>query len=201
MIIREANRRKAIINDLLNFSRQNEVLAQTIDFNTILRQLAREQPKQELYQRIGILEDLDPAIPTIEADPLQLHQVLLNLMSNAAEAMPDGGELTLRTRSEPAPGFVAIEIQDSGSGILGENMKRVFTPFSTTKPMGKGTGLCLAVAYGIVKTHRGQINVRSEVGKCTIFTIVLREQLPSLPEPSEAGDVPPWTRLGRSTQE
>ena len=201
MIIREANRCKTIVNDLLNFSRQNEVMAQTIDLNAMLRQLAREHRKQELYQNIELLEDLDPAIPAIQADPLQIHQVLVNLMNNSAEAMPDGGELTLRTRSGPAPGFIAIEVQDTGSGISQENMKRIFTPFFTTKPIGKGTGLGLAIAYGIVKMHRGQINVQSEIGRGTTFTITLRERLPSQQEISEMGTVPPWSRTDKSTKE
>jgi len=187
MIIREANRCKTIVNDLLNFSRQNEVLAKTIDLNAMLHDLAREQRKQEMYLNVEILEDLDPALPIIQADPLQLHQMFVNLMSNAAEAMPDGGELTLRTRSGPAPGFIAIEVQDTGAGIPEENMKRIFTPFFTTKPIGKGTGLGLAIIYGIVKMHRGQINVHSEVGKGTIFAITLREHLPTQQEPSETG--------------
>ena len=201
MIIREANRCKTIVNDLLNFSRQNEVLAQEIDLNTMLHELVKEQQKQELYLSVEILEDLDPALPSIQADPLQLHQVLVNLMHNAAEAMPDGGELTLRTRSGPAPGFVAIEVQDTGSGISEENMKRIFTPFFTTKPIGKGTGLGLAIIYGIVKMHQGQIKIQSEVGKGTTFTIVLHERLPSEPESGEAGTTSPWTRLDRTIEE
>ena len=201
MIIREANRCKTIVNDLLNFSRQNEVLAQTIDLNTMLHELAKEQQKQELYQNIEVLEDLDPALPAIQADPMQLHQVFVNLMNNAAEAMPGGGELTLRTRPGPAPGFVAIEVQDTGTGISEENMKEIFTPFFTTKPIGKGTGLGLAIIYGIVKMHRGQINVQSEVGTGTTFTITLRERLPSQQEPSETESIPAWTRLDRTTKE
>ena len=201
MIIREANRCKTIVNDLLNFSRQNEVLAQTIDLNAMLLQLAREHRKQELYQTIEIIEDLDPSVPPIQADPLQIHQVLVNLMNNAAEAMPDGGELTLRTRSGPAPGFVAIEVQDTGSGISEENMKRIFTPFFTTKPIGKGTGLGLAIAYGIVKMHRGQINVQSAIGRGTTFTIILREHLPSQQEISDTRAVPPGSHADRPTKE
>ena len=201
MIIREANRCKTIVNDLLNFSRQNEVLAQTIDLNEMLRQLAREHRKQELYQNIELIEDLDPAIPAIQADPLQIHQVLVNLMKNSAEAMPDGGQLTLRTRSGPTPGVIALEVQDTGSGISQDNMKRIFTPFFTTKPIGKGTGLGLAIAYGIVKMHRGQINVQSEIGRGTTFTITLREHLPSQQEISETGVSPLWSRTDRSTRE
>jgi signal transduction histidine kinase len=177
MIVREATRCKTIVNDLLNFSRQNEILAQDTDLNAMLSDLAREQSRQELYSQVEIGTDLEPDLGTIQADPLQLHQVFVNLMNNAAEAMPDGGELILRTQKGPAPGFVTIQIQDTGLGISEENMKKIFTPFFTTKPIGKGTGLGLAIIYGIVKMHRGQIDVQSEVGKGTTFTIILREKL------------------------
>jgi signal transduction histidine kinase len=92
--------------------------------------------------------------------------------------MPDGGQLTLQTRKGPSRGFVTVEIKDTGVGIPDENMKKLFTPFFTTKPIGKGTGLGLAIIYGIVKMHRGQISVQSQVGKGTTFTITLRENLP-----------------------
>jgi two-component system NtrC family sensor kinase len=179
MIIREATRCKTIVNDLLNFSRQNEVLAQDTDLNAMLREVADEQKKQELFENITIKTDLDSQMSRIQADPLQLHQVFVNLINNAAEAMPDGGQLTLRTRRGPAPGFVTIDVQDTGVGISEENMKKIFTPFFTTKPIGKGTGLGLAIIYGIVKMHRGQISVKSEVGKGTTFTLTLRETLPA----------------------
>ncbi len=189
MIIREATRCKAIVNDLLNFSRQNQVLAQTTDLNALLHDLAAQKRKQELYTNVEIVEDLDPALPAIQADPLQLHQTFVNLMDNAAEAMPEGGRLKLRTYSGPTPGLVTVEVQDTGVGISEENMKKLFTPFFTTKPIGRGTGLGLAIIYGIVKMHRGQINVQSEVGKGTVFTITLRQQLPAPAEPSGAGTV------------
>jgi signal transduction histidine kinase len=100
-------------------------------------------------------------------------------MNNAAEAMPDGGRLILRTRQGPAPGLITVEVQDTGVGIPPDNMKKLFTPFFTTKPIGKGTGLGLAIIYGIVKMHRGQINVQSKVGEGTTFTITLQESLPA----------------------
>lgn len=179
MIINEATRCKIIVNDLLNFSRQNEVLAQETDVNSMLRELATEMSKQALFHDIEIVTDLDQNLGTIQADPLQLHQLFLNLMTNAAEAMPEGGELTLRTRKGPADGFITAVIQDTGAGITEQNMKKLFTPFFTTKPIGKGTGLGLAIVYGIVKMHRGQINVESELGRGSTFTITLREQLPA----------------------
>jgi two-component system NtrC family sensor kinase len=189
MIIREATRCKTIVNDLLNFSRQNEVLAQDTDLNTMLSELADEQEKQELFEGITIVTDLDPQLPTIQADPLQLHQVFINLINNAAEAMSDGGKLTLRTRRGPTPGYVTIDVEDTGVGISEENMKRIFTPFFTTKPIGRGTGLGLAIIYGIVKMHRGQISVKSDVGKGTTFTITLREELPTTIQRTESSFV------------
>jgi signal transduction histidine kinase len=179
MIIREATRCKVIVDDLLNFSRQNEILAQDTDINQLLRELAEEADKKELYQAIDIVSEMDPGLPSIQADPLQLRQVFLNLMNNAAEAMPRGGKLILRTGQGPAPGLITIEVQDTGHGISEEHMKKIFTPFFTTKPIGKGTGLGLAIIYGIVKMHQGQIRVESKVGRGTRFTITLREKLPA----------------------
>ena len=126
---------------------------------------------------ITIQKEFDPRLPLIEADPSQLRQVLLNLMINAVEAMPEGGILTLRTLSEPDK-TVAVEVQDTGLGIPEENLSKLFTPFFTTKPIGKGTGLGLALAYGIVKMHRGQITVRSEIGRGSTFSIHLPVRLP-----------------------
>jgi two-component system NtrC family sensor kinase len=178
MIIKEATRCKTIVTDLLNFSRQNEVLAQKTDLTTLLQELAEEASKKQLYAKVKLTTELDPSLPLIEADPLQLRQAFLNLMNNGAEAMSEGGELTLRARRGPNAGFVTVEVQDTGTGISDENMKKLFTPFFTTKPIGKGTGLGLAITYGIVKMHQGQINVQSQVGKGTTFTITLREMLP-----------------------
>jgi signal transduction histidine kinase len=167
-----------IVNDLLNFSRQNEIMAQDTDLNAMLQELAQESAKQELFRTIEIETDLDPTLNTIQADPLQLRQVLVNLINNAGEAMPDDGKLILRTRKGTADGFITLEVADTGMGIPEENMKRVFTPFFTTKPIGKGTGLGLAISYGMVKMHGGQIEVQSKVGEGTTFTISLHEQLP-----------------------
>lgn len=178
MIINEATRCKMIVNDLLNFSRQNEVLAQSTDLNRLLRELVEEASKVDLYRQIEFVEELAPGLPIVQADPLQLRQVFLNLMTNSAEAMPEGGLITLRSGPGPISGFVTVEVQDTGVGIPEENMKKLFTPFFTTKPIGKGTGLGLAIIYGIVKMHRGQISVQSQEGKGTTFTVTLRERLP-----------------------
>jgi two-component system NtrC family sensor kinase len=178
MIINEATRCKMIVNDLLNFSRQNEVLAQSTDLNDLLQEMVEEASKMDLFRQVEFVQELAPVLPSVQADPLQLRQVFLNLMNNAAEAMPEGGRITVRTNRAPDKGFVTVEFEDTGVGIAEENMKKLFTPFFTTKPIGKGTGLGLAIIYGIVKMHRGQISVRSQVGKGTTFTVTLRERLP-----------------------
>jgi len=107
-------------------------------------------------------------------------------MNNAADAMPGGGTLTLRTKRGPWSGLITAEVQDTGEGISEENMKKLFTPFFTTKPMGKGTGLGLAIIYGIVKMHRGEIHVQSQEGQGTTFALTLHEQLPAQLESTEA---------------
>jgi len=92
--------------------------------------------------------------------------------------MPKGGTIIIRTKPVPT-GMVTIEVEDNGEGIAPENLPKVYAPFFTTKPVGKGTGLGLAITYGIIKMHRGQINVQSQIGEGTTFTIQLHIRLPN----------------------
>jgi signal transduction histidine kinase len=186
MILREAMRCRTIVNDLLSFSRQNQVLAQPTDLNALLDEIVEEIGIQERFQGVEIRMEMDSELPIIEADPFQLRQVFCNLMNNAADAMPGGGTLTLRTRRGPWSGLIKAEVQDTGEGITEENMKKLFTPFFTTKPMGKGTGLGLAIIYGIVKMHRGEISVESQVGQGTTFALTLHQVLPARIESTES---------------
>ncbi len=123
-----------------------------------------------------IITELAENLPKIQADHAQIMQVLVNLIENAVDAMPQGGRVVVRTLKEP-PAMVTIEIEDNGTGIPPEDLKKLFTPFFTTKPIGKGTGLGLPIVYGIVKMHRGQIMVRSEVNQGTAFVIQLPVKL------------------------
>jgi signal transduction histidine kinase len=120
---------------------------------------------------VQVIKDLPEEPVVLTYDSRQIEQVLLNLVHNAVQAMPDGG--TLRVNLSRAEGVVAIAVQDTGIGIPTENLHRVFDPFFTTKPEGEGTGLGLSVSYGIVSHHNGRIEVESEVGKGTTFTILL----------------------------
>lgn len=177
MIASEAKRCKEIVAALLNFARQNQVMAQLTDLNALIRDIVEIERNREPYAAVTIRTELDPTLPKIQADPSQLRQVLINLMTNAADAMPQGGRLTLRTWNQPA-GMVTVTVEDTGVGIPPQNLSKLFTPFFSTKPFGKGTGLGLAIVYGIIKMHRGQITVQSEVGKGTTFTFTLPTQLP-----------------------
>lgn len=171
MILKEANRAKKIVADLLNFARQQEVLAQDTDLHALLDQSVESVRHQLTFAEVEIVRNYDPRVRIIQADPAQLQQVFVNLLNNAAEAMEEPGTITITTRW--LNGQVEISIADTGCGIPEEHMDKLFTPFFTTKPPGKGTGLGLSIVYGIVKMHRGQITVQSEVGKGTTFTILL----------------------------
>ena len=185
MIIEEATRCKTIVSDLLNFARQNEVLAQTTDINTLLADTIDEITIQPVFDQVEIATRLDPSLPQIQADPAQLREVFVNLMTNAAEAMEGGGSLTITTATAEDE-MIKIALQDTGCGIPEQNLSKIFTPFFTTKAIGKGTGLGLAIVYGIIKMHRGQIYVESELGVGSTFTITLPVRLP-IP-PAEAGE-------------
>jgi len=175
IVIGETNRCKVIVRNLLDFARQNEVLARPTDINRLVRDVIAKRPPQTEGPVVQIVLDLDPQVPVIEADPLQLEQVLINLVDNGVEAMEctGGGTLTLHTEAAPLGQGVRVSVRDTGMGISEENRAKLFTPFFTTKPVGSGTGLGLAIVYGIVKMHGGQIQVQSEEGQGTTFTITL----------------------------
>jgi two-component system NtrC family sensor kinase len=177
-IVRETQRCKTIVASLLDFARQHQVEAQELNLNELIRRIIDIETKHERYTQVEIITEFDPKLPQLQADPAQLQAVFINLMSNAAESMPQGGRLSLKTRPGPT-GMVTVDVEDSGEGIPPENLAKLFTPFFTTKPLGKGTGLGLAIVYGIIKMHRGQISVRSQVGQGTTFTIQLPIRLPN----------------------
>jgi two-component system NtrC family sensor kinase len=180
MIINETTRCKNIVADLLNFARQQEVLAQETDVHALLEKVVEGVHLQPIFKEAEIVRQFSPDLPTIQADPAQLQQVFVNLLNNAAEAMEGGGTITLATRPVDSQ-WVEIKVSDTGCGIPEENLGKLFTPFFTTKALGKGTGLGLSIVYGIIKMHRGQIAVQSQVGQGTTFTVTLPVQLPKGP--------------------
>ncbi|MCD4824071.1 MAG: 4Fe-4S binding protein [Phycisphaerae bacterium] len=156
MIADQADRCKKIVAGLLHFARQNKLLCQRTD---ILELVERAGHSVIMPENIAceIRNTLDSPIADVDGD--QMLQVLTNLISNAYAAMPDGGKLTIEIGGTDE--CLCIKVTDTGTGIPTENRKKIFEPFFTTKQIGKGTGLGLAVTYGIIKMHRGSINVES----------------------------------------
>lgn len=193
MIIDEATRCKTIVSDLLNFARRNDMLTQTTDVNALLEDTVEDIATQPVFEQVEITRHLDPALSSIQADAAQLREVFINIMTNAAEAMEGDGSLTITTEAA-ADDMIKIAFQDTGCGIPEENLSKIFTPFFTTKPIGKGTGLGLAIVYGIIKMHRGQIYVDSEVGVGTTFTVTLPVRSPTR-SPETRSDIGDRDRL------
>ncbi len=178
LIINEVTRCKEIVANLLNFARQQQIVAQVTDLHALIDEVIERVDRQPDFDRIQIVRNYDSRLPQITADSAQLSQVFINLLCNAAESIHAAGTITITTRSQ-SPDWVQIDIRDTGCGIPQENLGRLFTPFFTTKPLGKGTGLGLSIVYGIIKMHRGQITVTSQVNQGTVFTITLPVRLPS----------------------
>lgn len=170
-IVNEADRCKEIVGGLLNFARQSRPNYLDYPINKIIEDVLEYASKEGKLSGIGVKGELDPSLPYVYVDPHQLMQAFENIINNAIEAMPGGGELTVKTRNVPEERMVEVSIADTGCGIPEENLPKLFTPFFTTKEMGKGTGLGLAIAYGIIKTHKGNIEVKSELGRGTVFTL------------------------------
>ncbi|HEY3447216.1 MAG TPA: [Fe-Fe] hydrogenase large subunit C-terminal domain-containing protein [Myxococcales bacterium] len=172
MIAAQADRCKRIVAGLLNFARQNKVMLQPVDLPALV-----EHSVHAFQGREGVTIAVNhEGDPSAELDRDQMAQVLTNLIANAIDAMPEGGPIVVTTGGDAE--HVWFRVQDSGMGIPQANMSKLFEPFFTTKPMGKGTGLGLAVTYGIVKMHRGDIRVESNAEPAkgptgTTFTVTV----------------------------
>lgn len=173
MIDEQAERCKKIVGGLLNFARKNQVVLRDENLPEFILESFKSFVKPENVE-VKLINNLEN--PTVKFDRDQLMQAITNLEKNAAEAMPEGGKISVELNENSS--FINILISDTGAGIPQENLEKVFTPFFTTKGAGKGTGLGLPLVYGIVKMHKGKINVSSqdnpEKGKTgTTFTIKL----------------------------
>jgi two-component system cell cycle sensor histidine kinase/response regulator CckA len=189
-ILRAGESASSLTRQLLLFSRRQLVEPQVIDLNKIVSDMSR-MLKRLVRENISITMENCPDLWLINADPGQMEQVIMNLAVNARDAMPDGGDLTVKTENVKLetgnrfvhdtgiiPGYyVMLSIGDTGCGMSDEVQEHIFEPFFTTKEEGKGTGLGLATVYGIVKQSNGYIDVQSGVGKGTTFKIYLPRHL------------------------
>lgn len=172
-IVKETSRCKDIVKGLLEFARPKEPEMSLISINDIAENSLSIMERQALFQNIKIKKTYTSDLPKIVADSAQLQQVFMNIVINAAEAMEGNGILALSTSLSRDGTCIEVKFSDTGHGIMEEDRKRLFEPFFTTKEVGKGTGLGLAMSYSIIQKHHGTIEVKSEHGKGSTFTVKL----------------------------
>lgn len=162
---------REIIKKLMIFSRQMPQQITKIKLNEIIGNILYFIDVRFQSRGIKLKTKLDSSLPTIDGDEVQMSQVLVNLITNAVHAMPNGGAITVATKAKGK--FVSLTVNDNGSGMSNDVKQKIFEPFFTTKPAGQGTGLGLSVVKGIVDSHHGKIVVNSTPGKGSKFEIVL----------------------------
>ncbi|MBW2606165.1 MAG: PAS domain S-box protein [Deltaproteobacteria bacterium] len=162
-----------IVSNLLTFSRQSEMGFKKVNINRLIEKTLILNSNLLMINQVRVKEDLDPNLPELIGSEDQLQQVFINFISNAAEAMELTGDgvLSIKTSHYPDDNKITVSFQDNGIGIPEENLSRLFEPFFSTKKKGKGVGLGLSVAYGIIEEHGGSINVDSKEGEYTTFNV------------------------------
>jgi PAS domain S-box-containing protein len=166
-IIKQAFRASEIVNNLLKFSRVSGSEHTELDLNKLIRETLSLVDPMLKASKISLNAQLDSDLPPVYGNSGKLQQVFMNLIMNARDAMPRGGELTLATETENSS--VHVEVSDNGVGIPADHLDKIFDPFFTTKSTSRGTGLGLAVTYGIMREHAGKIRVESALGNGTSF--------------------------------
>jgi PAS domain S-box-containing protein len=174
----ETERCANISRNLLDFSRQSEIEIRDNEVHEILDKTLTILRHRAGLSEIQIRTDFAPGLPKLSCDFKRLQQAFINLLWNGIEAMPEGGVLTVSTGFDRERDLIEIKISDTGPGISEEDIEKIFEPFFTTKAEGKGVGLGLSVAYGIIRQHQGGIHIQSKIGEGTQFTL----QFPASPQ-------------------
>lgn len=181
-IAQEARRARDIVRGLLDFAGQNQSAPEEADLNRTVYQALNLVRSRMEKAGVTIEEEYAPHLPRLPLAVGRVQQVFLNLFTNALQAMPNGGSLTVRTRR--AGRGLVVDVIDSGEGIAEEHLMRIFEPFFTTRPVGTGSGLGLSVSLGIIQVHGGHIKVKSQRGRGSTFSV----WLPLEPEMGEVAD-------------
>ncbi len=170
-IEKQSFRASSIVDNLLNLARVRDSDVREVDINGLMLETLSLLDHQFRTTSIDVKLDLDPVLPSTLANGGKLQQVFMNLFLNAKDAMPEGGQLRVRTHCENSQ--LVVKIEDTGTGISDDDIKRIYDPFFTTKEVGKGTGLGLSVCYGIIQEHSGRISVKSRPGLGSAFRVQL----------------------------
>jgi len=170
-VVHQSQRCRDIVKGLLEFSRQSRMGADLVELDKVLDDTLALLTKQAAFFNVTVVKEYDPQLPAVLANRSELQQVFMNILMNAAQAMEENGTIRIVTRPAAVEDTVEVLISDTGHGISPEDVGRIFDPFFSTKPSGQGTGLGLSITYGIITSHKGTIQVDSELGKGTTFTI------------------------------
>lgn len=173
IILKHAKSCKAIVEDLLNFARRSQPEMADIDIHEVIEDALVFIRHRFKMENVRIEKNFGHDLPAVRMDEKKIKQVLVNLVMNAGHAVSQNGTITVSTGFDPQQLQLFVEVADDGYGIEKRHLSRIFDPFFTTKPTGEGTGLGLAVSYGIVKSHGGDIHVESGSGQGAVFTVVL----------------------------
>jgi len=177
-IIHETERSRNIVRNLLDFTRESKSLMEPLNLARLLEATVKLALNQAKVSGCQIILEVEPSLPQIQGDKQQLQQVFLNLILNALDAVGQDGLVSIAATRAREDGFLRVQIQDNGSGIPEDVLPHIFDPFFTTKPVGKGTGLGLCVSLGIIIKHGGRIEVNSERGLYTLFSVILPHAVP-----------------------
>jgi two-component system NtrC family sensor kinase len=172
-LVSESERARDIVRNLLDFARESEVELTPLDVEQLIGDTLQLASNQVKLAEVRVRGEVEENVPAVYGDRHQLTQVFLNLVLNALDAMAKGGTLTITVEQSPDRNFVHVAFGDTGVGIPKQNLGSIFDPFFSSKQRGQGTGLGLSVSQGIVQQHGGQIEVESEVGRGTTFTVSL----------------------------
>lgn len=183
----ESRRCGEIVKNLMTFARPTSMNREPSELNSVIDRCIRLVQHQMKLKNIELHPNFERDLPLVRCDPGQIEQVILALVMNAIDAMPNGGNLTLTSRKGPDPDHIQIEVRDDGVGMPPDVLANMFEPFFTTKEHGRGLGLGLAISRNIVDRHGGRIEVASEPGRGTAFTITLPLQSTAVPAAAPVG--------------
>ena len=164
---------KNIVSNLLTFSRKSPPSLGQVDVADLLNRCLLLSRHKLKLSHIDLVSDIADGIPAVAGDYNQLQQCVINLIFNAIDAMPEGGDMVIDAHADPGGGHLVISVEDTGTGIAPEDLPHIFEPFYTTKNEGYGVGLGLSTVYGIMEQHNGRLEVRNRPGAGTVFLLML----------------------------
>jgi signal transduction histidine kinase/GAF domain-containing protein len=173
LVYREADRAAKVVRDLLIFAGRRRHAGRAMNLNAVVLKVLRSRAAACRAAGIEVVRDLDESMPRLHGDPLRLGQAILNVFTNAEQALQKEGQIEVRTRYWPSRSVAVLEIRDSGPGIPPDVLPHIFEPFFTTKEVGRGTGLGLTITYGVVQDHAGQVLAVNHQSGGAMFTIEL----------------------------